>query len=196
MQSARLGFFRAIIFPAYSPCKSACLDGSFVRDINNKTKRSNLVRRSGKTVACVGEGVEPTVRRIVLLINMKTYLQIALSLCAIALLSPNVAPAADAGVATAPALAADGKDMSAYKKLAEDALAQVKAGKQTDAHATTKTLEKAYDKGTKALKKADKTLWTKIDKQMDVAIDACGGTDAAAAERELNKFIEFLGLVK
>ena len=102
-----------------------------------------------------------------------------------------------AGDAKVPAAAAaDIKDMSAYKKLAEEALAQAKAGKLKEAHAITKKLEKAYDKGTKGLKKADAKSWTEIDCQMDLAIEACAGTDATAATTELNKFIEDLAKVK
>ena len=100
---------------------------------------------------------------------------------------------------TATASAAKYKhDMSAYKKLAEDAIQKVKDGKMGAAHSTTKKLEKTWDKGTKDLKKADHGLWKKIDSQMDVAIDATNpgkGATADKATAELQKFIDLLGEV-
>jgi hypothetical protein len=89
-------------------------------------------------------------------------------------------------------------DMSAYKKLAEDAMKLANDGKLAEAFPKTKELEKAFDSGTEDLKKADAKLWTGIDTQMDVAIDATnpnkGGTKEKATA-ELQKFIDMLGKV-
>lgn len=104
--------------------------------------------------------------------------------------------------ATAPkgaaATAAYNHDMSAYKKIAEEALKLAKEGKLAEAYPKTKELEKAYDNGTEDMKKADAKLWTEIDTQMDAAIDAAnpskGGTPEKATT-ELQKFIDMLAKV-
>lgn len=89
-------------------------------------------------------------------------------------------------------------DMSAYKKIADDALALAKEGKLAEAYPKTKDLEKAFDGGTEDMKKADAKLWTEIDTQMDAAIDASnpskGGTPEKAVA-ELQQFIDLLGKV-
>ena len=88
--------------------------------------------------------------------------------------------------------------MSAYKKIAEEALALAKEGKLAEAYPKTKELEKAYDGGTEDFKKANAKLWTEIDTQMDAAIDASnpskGGTQEKATA-ELQKFIDMLAKV-
>ncbi len=89
-------------------------------------------------------------------------------------------------------------DMSAYKTLAEEALKLAKANKLAEAYPKTKELEKAFDKGTEDLRKADPKLWTEIDTQMDAAIDAANPAKDGAAEKaaaELQKFIGMLGKV-
>jgi hypothetical protein len=89
-------------------------------------------------------------------------------------------------------------DMSAYKKIAEDALKLAKEGNLAEAFPKTKELEKTFDGGTEDMKKADARLWTEIDTQMDAAIDASnpnkGGTPEKATA-ELQKFIEMLAKV-
>ena len=79
-------------------------------------------------------------------------------------------------------------DMSAYKTLADAALTAAAAGDWTTANAKAKALEKAWDKHTKDLKKADPTLWTTIDTQMDVAMAACKSIDIAKATSEFTTF--------
>jgi hypothetical protein len=89
-------------------------------------------------------------------------------------------------------------DMSEYKKLASEAMKLAGDNKLAEAYPKTKELEKAFDKGTEDLKKADPKLWTEIDTQMDAAIDAANpakdGTPKKAAA-ELQKFIDALGKV-
>ncbi len=89
--------------------------------------------------------------------------------------------------------AADGSatynhDMSAYKTLADAALAAAKNSDWSTANAKTKELEKSWDKHTTDLKKADPTLWTTIDTQLDVAMDACKAKDVTKATTELTTF--------
>jgi hypothetical protein len=79
-------------------------------------------------------------------------------------------------------------DMSAYKTIADAALTAAKAGDWATANAKAKELEKTWDKHTTDLKKADPTLWTTIDSQLDVAMDACKSKDAAKATTELTTF--------
>ena len=86
-------------------------------------------------------------------------------------------------------------DVAAPKTLAEAALQAVKDGKMAMAVTKTKELEKAFDNGTADFKKADNTLWKTIDKEMDVAMEACAGTDAAKATAELTTFIGLLANV-
>ncbi len=100
-----------------------------------------------------------------------------------------------AGLSAADASATYNHDMSAYKALAEAALRAVKDGNMPAALAKTKELEKAFDDGTADFKKADPALWKPIDKEMDVAITACEGTDAAKATSELTKFLAMLAKV-
>jgi hypothetical protein len=91
--------------------------------------------------------------------------------------------------------AAYNHDMSAYKKLAMDAMSLVQAGKLPDAHAKTKELESTWDQGTHDFKKADKKNWKVIDKQMDVAIAATGTDSVPDATAALQKFLDLLANV-
>ena len=88
--------------------------------------------------------------------------------------------------------------MSEYQKLASEAMKLAGDDKLAEAYPKTKDLEKAFDKGTEDLKKADPKLWTEIDTQMDAAIDATNpakdGTPKKAAA-ELQKFLDLLGKV-
>ena len=89
-------------------------------------------------------------------------------------------------------------DMSAYKKLAKEAMVLAKADKLAEAHPKTRELEKVYDDGTDDLKKADAKLWHEIDDQMDAAIDATNPAKDATTKKsvaELQKFIDLLGKV-
>ncbi len=86
-------------------------------------------------------------------------------------------------------------DMSAYKSIADAALAAAKAGDWATANAKAKELEKTWDKHTTDLKKADPALWTTIDSQLDVAMDACKSKDAAKASAELTTFDDDLAKV-
>ena len=89
-------------------------------------------------------------------------------------------------------------DMSEYKKLASEAMKLAGDDKLAEAFPKTKDLEKAFDKGTEDMKKADPKLWTEIDTQMDAAIDATNpskdGTPKKATA-ELQKFLDMLGKV-
>ena len=105
--------------------------------------------------------------------------------CLLALSMSSLVSAAD-GVPTY------NHDMSAYKVLAEAALKAVKDGKMPSALVKAKELEKAFDDGTADFKKADPKLWKPIDKEMDVAIEACEGTDVTKATTELTKFLAML----
>jgi hypothetical protein len=90
------------------------------------------------------------------------------------------------------------RDMSEYKKLASEAMKLAGDDKLAEAFPKTKDLEKAFDKGTEDMKKANPKLWTEIDTQMDAAIDATNpskdGTPKKATA-ELQKFIDMLGKV-
>ena len=99
--------------------------------------------------------------------------------------------------APAPAVqgAAYSHDMAAYKAIAEAGQAAAKDGKLPAALDKAKELEKAWDDGTADLKKADKKLWKSVDKQVDVVIDACKGTDGAKAAAAYAKFLELLATV-
>jgi len=98
----------------------------------------------------------------------------------------------------APAAGTYNHDMSAYKKLAQDALEKAKEDKLAEAHPITMQLEKVWDKGTDDMMKADTKLHTEIDDQMDAAIKATnpseGGTKEKSVE-ELQKFIDMLDKV-
>jgi hypothetical protein len=89
-------------------------------------------------------------------------------------------------------------DMSEYKNLASEAMKLAGDDKLAEAFPVTKDLEKAFDKGTEDLKKADPKLWTEIDTQMDVAIDATNPSKEGTPKKataELQKFIDLLGKV-
>jgi hypothetical protein len=114
---------------------------------------------------------------------------------ALLLAVPCLASAEAPKTAAAPAY---NHDMSAYKKLAEDALKLAQANNLAAAYPKTKELEKVWDKGTEDLKKAELKLWTEIDDQMDVAIDATnpakGGTKEKST-KELQKWLDMLAKV-
>src|SRR5947207_1317014 len=63
-------------------------------------------------------------------------------------------------------------DMAPFKAIAEEALKLVNAKSYPAAEKKIVELEEKFDEGTKALKAADRKVWTVIDKQMDVAIEA------------------------
>ncbi len=89
-------------------------------------------------------------------------------------------------------------DMSAYKKLAEEAMKLAKDDKLPEAYPKTKELEKVFDDGTKDLHEADVKLWKSIDDQMDVAINATNPAKDGTSKKsvaELQKYIEYLGKV-
>jgi hypothetical protein len=89
-------------------------------------------------------------------------------------------------------------DMSEYKKLASEAMKLAGDDKLAEAFPKTKDLEKAFDKGTEDMKKADPKLWTEIDTQMDAAIDATNPSKDGTSKKavaELQKFIDMLGKV-
>ena len=105
-------------------------------------------------------------------------------------------PRVQAAAADAPAAqAAYNHDMSAYKALADAGHQLAKDGKLPAALDKAKALEKAWDDGTADLKKADRKLWKTVDSQVDVAIDACKGTDGAKAAATFAKFDELLATV-
>ncbi len=87
-------------------------------------------------------------------------------------------------------------DMSPYKALAEEALKLIASKEYPAAEKKIVECEDKFDAGTTKLKAADRKVWTVIDKQMDVAIDAVkAAKDAASAKKatdEINKFITHL----
>lgn len=115
----------------------------------------------------------------------------------------SVAMLAFAGICFAGDAAKDGApkyDMSAFKTITEDALKLVKAGDYAGAQKKTLELEDKWDEGTKALKAADRKLWSTIDKQMDAAIERCkAAKDAPSGEKAtaaLNDFLAKLALAE
>jgi hypothetical protein len=89
-------------------------------------------------------------------------------------------------------------DMSEYQKLASEAMKLAGDDKLAEAFPITKDLEKAFDKGTEDLKKANPKLWTEIDTQMDAAIDATNPSKDGTSQKataELQKFLDLLGKV-
>ncbi len=118
---------------------------------------------------------------------------------ALLLAVPCLVSCKDSDATKTPAVAAAyNHDMSAYTKIAEDALKLAKENKLAEAYPKTKELEKAWDGGTEDMKKSDAKRWTEIDTQLDVAIDASnpakGGTQEKAAA-ELQKYIDMLAKV-
>ena len=92
--------------------------------------------------------------------------------------------------------AADAKpkyDMAQYKTITEATLKLIDAKDYPAAEKKIVELEEKWDDGTKALKAADRKVWTVIDKQMDVAMEAVkAAKDAAGAEKakkEINTFL-------
>src|SRR5262245_21902854 len=72
-------------------------------------------------------------------------------------------------------------DMSAYEKIANEALKLADAKDIAGAHKAMLKLEDKWDSGTKDLKAADAALWGQIDDQMDAGIKATEAKDAKKA---------------
>ena len=88
-------------------------------------------------------------------------------------------------------------DMSKFKTIAEDAGKLVKAADYPGAQKKILDLESQWDDGTKELKAADRKVWNTIDKQLDVAIEACkAAKDAASAEKAQKAIADFLDKLK
>ena len=87
-------------------------------------------------------------------------------------------------------------DMSSYKTMAEEALKLIAAKDYPAAEKKIVELEDKFDAGTTKLKAADRKVWTVIDKQMDVAIEAVKAskdeTTAKKATTEITSFITHL----
>ena len=84
-------------------------------------------------------------------------------------------------------------DMSKFKTIVQDTIKLVKSGDYAGAQKKILDVEGQWDDGTKDLKAADRKVWSTIDKQMDVAIDACkAATDAATAEKAQKVLADFL----
>ena len=91
-------------------------------------------------------------------------------------------------------------DMTKFKTIVEDTLKLVKGADYPAAQKKIMDLEGQWDDGTKDLKAADRKVWNTIDKQMDVAIDACKAAkdagSAGKAETALNDFLTKLALAE
>ena len=125
--------------------------------------------------------------------------KIVLGTAALLLAVPCLVSCKDSEAPKAPAMAAAyNHDISSYKKIAEDALKLAKENKLAEAYPKTKELEKTWDGGTEDMKKADAKLWTEIDTQLDVAIDATNPAKKATKEKataELQKWLDLLAKV-
>lgn len=86
-------------------------------------------------------------------------------------------------------------DMSAYQKLANDALKLANAKDIAGAHKAMLKLEDKWDSGTKDLKSADAALWSQVDDQMDAGIKATEAKDAAKASTEIKALLDKLGKI-
>jgi high-affinity Fe2+/Pb2+ permease len=86
-------------------------------------------------------------------------------------------------------------DMSAYEKIAGDALKLANANDIAGAHKALEKLEDKWDSGTKDLKTADAALWAQIDDQMDAGIKATEGKDSKKAAAEIKALLEKLGKI-
>ena len=83
-------------------------------------------------------------------------------------------------------------DMSAFKAIAEETLKLINDKSYPAAEKKIVELEDKWDDGTKPLKAADRKVWTVIDKQMDVAIEAVKAAKDKGGEKatkEINDFI-------
>lgn len=84
-------------------------------------------------------------------------------------------------------------DMSSFKSIAEETLKLITAKTYPAAEKKIVELEDKWDTGTLTLKAADRKVWTVIDKQMDVAIEAVKAIKddkgAAKATTEINTFV-------
>ena len=84
-------------------------------------------------------------------------------------------------------------DMAPFKAIAEETLKLLKSKDYAGAEKKILDLEEKWDDGTKLLKTADRKVWTGIDKQMDVAIDATkAAKDAAGAEKAIKEIDAFI----
>jgi hypothetical protein len=86
-------------------------------------------------------------------------------------------------------------DMSAYEKIATEALKLADANNVAGAHKAMIKLEDKWDSGTKDLKTADAALWAQIDDQMDAGIKATEAKDAKKASVEIKALLEKLGKI-
>jgi hypothetical protein len=86
-------------------------------------------------------------------------------------------------------------DMSAYEKLASEALKLADAKDIAGAHKTMLTLEDKWDSGTKDLKAADAKLWSQVDDQMDAGIKATEGKDTKKASVAIKALLDKLGKI-
>jgi hypothetical protein len=84
-------------------------------------------------------------------------------------------------------------DMSKFKTIVQDTVKLVKSGDYAGAQKKIQDVEGQWDDGTKDLKAADRKVWNTIDKQMDVAIEACkAAKDAATGEKAEKALADFL----
>src|SRR6185436_18454630 len=86
-------------------------------------------------------------------------------------------------------------DMSAYQKIAGEALKRAQANDLAGAHKAMVDLEDKWDSGTKDLKAADAALWDKVDQRMDAGIKSTEGKDSKKAAADIKALLEELGHV-
>jgi hypothetical protein len=86
-------------------------------------------------------------------------------------------------------------DMSAYEKLANEALKLANAGDVAGAHKAMEKLEDKWDSGTKDLKAADAALWSQVDDQMDAGIKATEAKDAKKSATEIKALLDKLAKI-
>lgn len=86
-------------------------------------------------------------------------------------------------------------DMSAYEKLANEALKAANANDVAGAHKALEKLEDKWDSGTKDLRAADAALWTQVDDQMDAGIKATEAKDAKKAATEIKALLDKLNKI-
>jgi hypothetical protein len=86
-------------------------------------------------------------------------------------------------------------DMSAYEKIANEALKAANAGDAAGANKAMEKLESKWDAGTKDMKTADAALWAQVDDQMDAGIKATEAKDAKKAATEIKALIDKLGKI-
>src|SRR5690242_4094032 len=71
-----------------------------------------------------------------------------------------------------PAAVYSAKETESFKAMAKEAMADLDAGKNTEASAKLTEFETAWDAKEKALKPKDPATWTLIDQTLDKAISA------------------------